>query len=250
MGISKVPVAGWIQILIFCFQLETSQDQLSDEFKSRQPGDFGFKVLTSSDPEEKQKKLASEIANGRLAMMAIVGMMVQDGLTGSAWGDWSLYTDSPLRAFENELGAQPPLGYWDPAGFVADGDEENFWRYRSAEIKHGRIAMLATVGYMTPEITGKMNLLLSWSARLKMTDVPNGLAAISKVPAAGWIQILVFCFQVETAQDRLSDEFKSRQPGDFGFKVLQSYDPEEKQKKLASEIANGRLAMMAIVGMM
>ena len=22
----------------------------------------------------------------------------QDGLTGSAWGDWSLYTDSPLRA--------------------------------------------------------------------------------------------------------------------------------------------------------
>ena len=30
----------------------------------------------------------------------------QDGLTGSAWGDWSLYTDSPLRAFENELGVQ------------------------------------------------------------------------------------------------------------------------------------------------
>ena len=23
---------------------------------------------------------------------------------GSAWGDWSLYTDSPLRAFENETG--------------------------------------------------------------------------------------------------------------------------------------------------
>ena len=30
----------------------------------------------------------------------------QDGLTGSAWGDWSNYTDSPLRAFENELGVQ------------------------------------------------------------------------------------------------------------------------------------------------
>ena len=25
-------------------------------------------------------------------------MFYQDGLTGSAWGDWSLYSDSPLRA--------------------------------------------------------------------------------------------------------------------------------------------------------
>ena len=39
-------------------------------------------------------------------MMAIIGMFFQDGLTGSAWGDWANYTDSPLRAFENELGVQ------------------------------------------------------------------------------------------------------------------------------------------------
>jgi len=44
--------------------------------------------------------LSAEIANGRLAMMAIIGMFYQDGLTGSAWGDWSLYTDSPLRVFK------------------------------------------------------------------------------------------------------------------------------------------------------
>ena len=25
-------------------------------------------------------------------------MFYQDGLTGSAWGDWANYTDSPLRA--------------------------------------------------------------------------------------------------------------------------------------------------------
>ena len=25
---------------------------------------------------------------------------------GSAWGDWANYVDSPLRAFENELGVQ------------------------------------------------------------------------------------------------------------------------------------------------
>ena len=29
---------------------------------------------------------------------AIIGTFFQDGLTGFAWGDWSLYTASPLRA--------------------------------------------------------------------------------------------------------------------------------------------------------
>ena len=43
-------------------------------------GDFGFKVLTSSDPAEKTKKLNAEIANGRLAMMAIIGMFFQAGI--------------------------------------------------------------------------------------------------------------------------------------------------------------------------
>ena len=42
--------------------------------------------------------------------------LMQDGLTGSAWGDWANYTASPLRAFENELGVQAPTGFWDPAG--------------------------------------------------------------------------------------------------------------------------------------
>ncbi len=76
---------------------------------------------------------------------------MQDGLTGSAWGDWALYTSSPLRSFESELGVQDPVGYWDPAGFSASGDKDAFIRYRSIELKHGRIAMLATMGYITPE---------------------------------------------------------------------------------------------------
>ncbi len=37
-------------------------------------------------------------------MVAIIGMFFQDGLTGSAWGDWALYAESPMRAFEAELG--------------------------------------------------------------------------------------------------------------------------------------------------
>merc|ERR1712061_109329 len=148
-------------------------------------GDFGWKLLTSEDPEAKAKKLNAEIANGRLAMMAIIGMFYQDGLTGSPWGDWALYTDSPLRAFESELGVQPPVGFWDPLGLAKDGDAPTFRRRRASELKHGRISMLATMGYITPEITGKWPGLLSPSTGLKFQDVPNGLAAISKVPAAG-----------------------------------------------------------------
>ena len=34
-----------------------------DDYKTGTPGDYGFKVLTSSDPEEKTKKLSAELAN-------------------------------------------------------------------------------------------------------------------------------------------------------------------------------------------
>ena len=45
--------------------------------------------------------------------------------------------------------------FWDPAGLSSDGSVENFKRRRQTELKHGRISMLATMGYITPEITGK-----------------------------------------------------------------------------------------------
>merc|ERR1712188_132945 len=122
-----------------------------EDYKTGTPGDYGWKVLTSDDPAEKTKKLSAEIANGRLAMVAIIGMFFQDGLTGSAWGDWTTYTASPLRAFESELGVQEPVGFWDPLGFSTDGDASTFKRRRAAEIKHGRICMYATIGYMVPE---------------------------------------------------------------------------------------------------
>ena len=63
--------------MAFC---EVSQEQTpgTDAYA----GDFGFKVLTAADPAEKTKKLNAEIANGRLAMMAIIGMFFQAGLVG------------------------------------------------------------------------------------------------------------------------------------------------------------------------
>merc|ERR1719220_2123690 len=179
--------------------------------------------------------------------MAIIGMFFQDGLTGSAWGDWANYTDSPLRAFENELGVQAPVGFWDPAGLAADGNLDNFKRRRETEIKHGRISMLATMGYITPELTGKFSGYLSPSAGLKFADIPNGLAAVSKVPAAGWLQIVIYGGLCEASG---KDE-RGEAPGDFGWKppLLATDAQDLKTKRLNAELANGRLAMMAIIGM-
>merc|ERR1711953_1097480 len=120
-AMGKVPAAGWFQILAYGGYCEISGG--FDEYEKGAPGDYGFKVLTSDNPEVLKRKLNAELANGRLAMMAIIGMFFQDGLTGSAWGDWALYTGSPLRAFESELGVQDPVGSWAPAGFYADGHE-------------------------------------------------------------------------------------------------------------------------------
>merc|ERR1712032_760535 len=242
-AISKVPGLGWGQIVLYCAAVEAA----GANNRGDAPGDFSWKLITSSDPEAKRKKLAAEIANGRLAMMAIIGMFFQDGLTGSAWGDWSVYTASPLRAFESELGVQDPVGFWDPLSFTSDGDVSSFQRRRSVELKHGRVSMLATMGYITPEITGKFPGYLSPSSDLKFADIPNGLAAISKVPALGWAQIVAYAGFCELSAG--SDDWKTGTPGDYGFKVLTSSDPAEKTKKLSAEIANGRLAMMAIIGM-
>ena len=77
--------------------------------------------------------------------------------------------------------------------------------------------------------------------------MPNGLAAISKVPAAGWGQILAYMAFCEVSQDQSPGTPAAA--GDFGFKVLTSSDPAEKTKKLSAELANGRLAMMATIGM-
>ena len=90
-------------------------------------------------------------------------------------------------AYENELGVQPPLGFWDPMGFTDDGDLAAYRRRRSVEFKHGRIAMLATMGFMTPEIIGHWPGYLSPSMKLTFADVPNGLAALNVVPSLGQV---------------------------------------------------------------
>jgi len=214
-------------------------------------------VLTSSDPEKLRYKLQSELANGRLAMIAIMAMIFQNGTVGDTSADmWvglaratptETTTATSMRAFESELGVQAPAGFWDPMGFAKDGNLQAFKRRRSVELKHGRICMLACMGFLTPEITGKFPGFLSPSQGLKFDEIPNGIGAISKVPALGWAQIVAYFGFVEKQGGW--DDYKTGTPGDYGWKVLTSSDPEKLRYKLQSELANGRLAMIAIMAM-
>ncbi|CAE8708453.1 unnamed protein product [Polarella glacialis] len=242
-----VPAAGWAQIVAFCGFLELVYNKPTGEPGNYGKGNLGLGSIglggSVQDPTLRAKKLNAELANGRLAMFAIIGMFFQDGLTGSAWGDWALYTASPLRAFEGETGVQQPVGFWDPLGLAADGDSAKFLRRRETEIKHGRVAMYATIGYITPEYF-RWPGFLSPSLNLKFADVPNGLAAISKVPGNGWAQIVAFAGFYELFVYKYNGK-----PGDYGWKPITSSDPVKLKGKLNAEIANGRLAMMAIIGM-
>jgi len=257
-AINKVPGVGWMQIILFIGLIEKG---LYTYDPTRAPGDFERagvlgvpNASTMTEGPDRTKKLNSELANGRLAMMAIIGMFYQDGLTGSAWGDWANYVDSPLRAFENELGVQAPVGYFDPLGFAKDGDVEEFKRRREVELKNGRVAMFATLGYIVPEYF-RWPGMLSPSEEVPFASVPNGLEAISAVPFLGWVQIVVFCGLVDFGLYRADP---SRDPGDYENAGILGVpnasgpmsDVEGRKRKLNSELANGRLAMFAIMGMM
>ena len=42
------------------------------------------------------------------------------------------------------------LGFWDPLGFTKTDDALSFRRRRYVELKHGRVAMFACLGYIVP----------------------------------------------------------------------------------------------------
>ena len=244
-AVSEVPAGGCGQILAYGGFCELSQHQSAGTKAAA--GDFGFSVLASSDPAEMTQNLSAELANGRLAIMAIIGMFLEDGLTGSECGACALYTASPVRAIENEFGVQAPVGFCDPAGFTADGNSVNFARRRQTELKQCRVSMHANSGYITPAIAGMLPGYLSPSAGLKFGDTPNGLAVISNMPAAGCGQVLAYGAFCELSQDQSAGTKAAA--GYFGSEVLTSGDPVEKTQKSSAELANGRLAMMAVIGM-
>merc|ERR1719453_2708008 len=159
----------------------------------------------------------------------------------------------PVMGMESELGATGPLGFWDPMGLAKP---EKFQRYRAVEIKHGRIAMLATTGYIAQECLSFPGYL-SKADNLKFADIPNGIKGLAAVPPFGLFQILVFIGVMEVATWRFYEGPwpgtvpSGKAPGDVAGDLWVRYsDPEEKKTKLNIELNNGRAAMTGITGML
>ena len=80
--------------------------------------------------------------------------------------------------------------------------------------------MLACIGYTVPEyarVQGYLNL----SEGFKFSEVPNGLAAFSKVPGRGWSQMITFISVVEYgALPHFGFKKTPNHPSDQGFGFL------------------------------
>jgi Chlorophyll A-B binding protein len=163
--------------------------------------------------------------------------------------------DAGKAAFGSEIGAQAPLGYWDPLGFCKEGDKETFERLRWVELKHGRVAMLAVVGYLVTYAGVRFP---------GAEDIPAGFAALDNLPGMVWAQAIATWAMMEAAnQDQSkapwgtaqgSIAFKADFKGDFrnGF-IDFGWDKQSaawKDKKRATELNQGRAAQMGILGLM
>ena len=185
-------------------------------------------------------------------------------LSGSAAAFAPICSSKPssaLKAFAaDELpGALPPVGFFDPLGFAEKADENTMKRYREAELTHGRVAMLASVGFLVGEkVEGSSFLFDSQITGPAITH-------LAQVPVGFWVALTVAIGAAETRRAEIGwiepENVPVDQPGllraeytpgDIGFDPLglKPSDPEELKIMQTKELQNGRLAMLAAAGFM
>eukprot|EP00961_Rhodomonas_salina_P299349 3938862-Rhodomonas_salina.1 len=142
---------------------------------------------------------------------------------------------------------------FDPLNLATSLQKLN--EYRDSELKHGRLAMLAAVGWPTSE------LLHSYLA--KSSALPDLLAAGGRAPSVlnGGLRegfnpiLLVGALMLATTVELYAVKFNyplKNEPGDVGFDplgVAAKKSPQAKRDLELKELNNGRLAMIAILGM-
>jgi hypothetical protein len=173
----------------------------------------------------------------------------------------SMKKSTAMHAFtaDDLVGSLAPVGFFDPLGFAEKADEATLKRYREAELTHGRVAMLATVGFLVGEkVEGSSFLFdsqITGPAISHLAQVPVGfwIALTIAIGAAeqyratvGWVEPQ----NVPVAKAGLLRE--TYVPGDIGFDPLglKPSDPEELKIMQTKELQNGRIAMLAAAGFM
>ena len=184
---------------------------------------------------------------------AIIASLVASAAAFAPSKDAARTSVATSMSFEGELGAQPPFGFFDPLGLVADGDKDKFDRLRYVEIKHGRICMLGVVGYLLTDGGARLPGLISYSGT-KFADIPSGFDAIGAIPQIGLAQIIGFIGFLELSVMKSIPGTGNEFVGDFrngyidfGWDLLSE---EAKLNKRAIELNQGRAAQMGLLGLM
>ncbi|EKU23058.1 hypothetical protein NSK_003767 [Nannochloropsis salina CCMP1776] len=140
------------------------------------------------------------------------------------------------------VGSDVEVPEFDPLGLAKNKDEETLGWYRAAELKHGRVCMLASVGYLVQGLyhlpDGPFEASKPIDALLKVSS-ERPLAAVQIAIAIAALEVLGASIQKYTA------------PGDLTFDPLglKPEDPEELAELQLKELKNGRLAMLATAGL-
>lgn len=144
-----------------------------------------------------------------------------------------------MMAAKDMPGVTAPLGFFDPLGF-SKTDEATLKKYREAELKHGRVAMLAVFGWLTQEHFHPL-----YNGELSA----NPLKAFTEVPAFGFVQIIAFAGLLEYTFMEVSkrDGYVAGDYYGITGRIRDSKDPAWVGFQ-NRELNNGRLAMFAILG--
>ena len=156
------------------------------------------------------------------------------------------------KALDGTLAAD--VGF-DPLGFSKS--EKTLYWMREAEIKHSRLAMLAAVGWPISELWHKeiaqvFNMKSILAEGDRAPSLLNGGLSNFWVTGILMGSILIAGFlEGKAMQDGTvfwgSEKPAGYVPGDYGFDPLNLYKLRKDKKEMqATEIKNGRLAMLAI----
>jgi Chlorophyll A-B binding protein len=88
---------------------------------------------------------------------------------------------APAFTLDTIPGALAPVGLFDPLGLGAKADEKTLKRYREAELTHGRVAMLAVVGFLVGEAVEGSSFL--FDAQITGPAISH----LAQVPPLFWV---------------------------------------------------------------
>lgn len=156
---------------------------------------------------------------------------------------------SPLAGVADLPGISTECGnvVWDPLGLSKNADEENLNLLRAAELKHGRVSMLAVVGWVWTATGTHFNGMLSPSQQITFADCAaqkDPILAAAKVPGGGIGQIILAIGLLEGYWETKYPAYKCA--GNYNVPAV-TQDPAKLKELQTCELKHGRLAMIGII---